>query len=438
MKRPFNWFQGFMLLLVGAVAGVAIALRWVAPQYLIHAIQRASKGRVLIDQADFAWPFTAKLMGVRALHNSLDAAVSAQSVSVTPRWGSLESRSLWIERLEIDRPLLKVTRDARGTLILPKVPGEAVSKAGGLGSAPWRVQVATLVVSNGIFEYVDQQSRAPFHGILDHISLIVGPVTLEAKAGGGIALIPVEQVGTSFALRGRFVGHHGAAAPAYCSGWLDAAMNDLQASCRLEPLPLTALEPFLSRGAAPLRVNTATLRSNSQWWSRANQFTGRLHLEINNLSDGDFSYRGRTTVDVRPRPGDDEPRLTGEVTLSGALDDPAAWQAQFSPGDDRVQGVLDRLLERGVKNLRLSLGQQGMWLLQLAPSTVEARTEMDAASREVQEALEILAGPPELPVITPPAEMAPVQSPGPELPVPNGKVPPTPLPASPPQPQAGP
>jgi hypothetical protein len=433
MKRPFDWFRTFAVFLVGAIAGIAVVLRWAAPQYVIHVLERVSKGRLLIERSDFSWPFTADLIGVRALHNTDAAAVSAQRVSVTPRWLSMKQRTAWIDRLDIDRPIFRLSRAGGGAFILPDVPGEAVrTPSGGLNLRSWRVHIATLTVSNGVVEFIDQKSGQPFHGILDHVSLIIGPVTLESKPAGGVMIIPIDKPGTSFALRGRLIGHQAATAPVYCSGWLDVATNDMQASCRLEPLPMVAFEPYFSRGAAQLRVYTATLKSASQWWSRANQFTGRVHLELNNLSEGDFSYRGRTIFDIKRMPGG--AGLTGEVTIAGPLDDPAAWQAQLLPGDDRVQLVLDQLRERGVTTLKIGL-EPRILHVRLTKTTAETRSEMEANSKAIKDALEILAGPPELPPVAAPEPPAPIVTPVPSGPIPNGKtVAPAPAPVQVPAP----
>jgi hypothetical protein len=209
----------------------------------------------------------------------------------------------------------------------------------------------------------------------------------------------------SFAIRGRVLGYLGAEAPLYCSGWLDLGVRDLQASCRLEPLPLSALDPYY-HGKSELRVYTTTLSSTSQWLAKANRFTGSLRLELGNLSEGDFSIHGRTIVDVKKLTDGQDPRLSGAISVSGPLDDPSAWAAEFLPGDDRVQGLVERLLEHGVTRIKVALGDQPLYI-SMSPATSATMTDLEAASREVQEALQILAGPEPVPVPADPAPREP-------------------------------
>ena len=160
-------------------------------------------------------------------------------------------------------------------------------------------------------------------------------------------------------------------------------------------MPLSSLEPYF-HGPSELRAYTTTLASTSQWVSKTNEFTGHLRLELGNLSEGDFSVRGRTIVDVKKLKGDDpDPSLAGEIAFSGPLDDPSAWQAEFLPGDVRVQGLVERLLEYGVTRIKIAIGDRPVYI-SMSPATPATMTDLEASSREVQQALELLAAP-ELP-----------------------------------------
>jgi len=212
----------------------------------------------------------------------------------------------------------------------------------------------------------------------------------------------------------------GHSAPIYCSGWLDPAGRDLQASGRLEPFALAAFGPYY-RGPPEVRVHAATLSSTSQWSARANELTARVRLELGNLGEDDLTVRGRTVLDVQTVAGEGKPSsLSGEITLSGPLDDHTAWQGTFLPGDAGIQHLVARLQSRGVESIRLPLLPEPIFV-SLRPASASVMTDIAAAAKEVREALEILATPlpEELPAHAqePPAE----PSPGPgETPAPSG------------------
>lgn len=416
MKRPNLWLQTALLLCLLVALGEFIALRWLAPVYVLRTLERLGGGKLIVGQAQLTLPLTTILAGLRVASNTEAAAVSMQRVVIRPKWFSLARRTIWLDSLEIEQPLVRISRTEAGELHWPAIPGAGRFKSGMMYPVlnspllgPWRIYINSLTVAGGTVEYVDTQPSSPFHGAVDHISMVMGRVTLSSD-GAHLSLAPTDQFGMSFAIRGRVLGYRGAEAPLYCSGWLDLGVKDLQASCRMEPLALSALEPYY-HGKSELRVYTTTLGSTSQWMAKANRFDGHLRLELGNLSEGDFSIRGRTIIDVKKLTDGQEPRLSGEISISGPLDDPAAWTAQFLPGDERVQGLVARLLEHGVTRIRIAIGDRPLYV-GISPATPATMTDIEAASREVQEALEILAAP-ELP---PTPKTSAISEPAPSVP----------------------
>lgn len=397
MRRPRYWIRGLLLVCLLFLLGEYIALTHLAPQYVLWAVQYAAGGEVQAQRARLAFPLTTTLTGLHWVSNSPQSALNIQRAVIWPRWLSVPSRTLRVDRVQVDTPALRLTRTKDGTLLrpsLPRVPSVGMRSL----PASWQVQIDALNVVDGVIEFVDERPAIPFHGILDYLSVIAGPMTVPFGRSQQL----------SFAARARVVGHGGHAAPLYCSGWLDLRRRDLQASCRLEPLALAAFEPYY-QGPPEVRVYTTTLTLTSQWMARANELTARIQLELDNLSEGDLSVHGRTILDIKQVTSGAGPRLRGEVSLTGPLDDPRRWQAEFLPGDDHVQQLVKRLLARGVERIRVLLWGNELHV-RLASASQAKMTDIEAASKEIQEALEILAVPipeeaqptPELPAPSPP------------------------------------
>ena len=422
MKRPNLWLQTALLLCLLVALGEFVALRWLAPVYVLRTLERLSGGKLVIGQVELSLPLTTTLSELKVASNTDASGVSMQRVVIRPKWFSVARRTLWLDSLEIEQPLVRISRTDDGELHWPAIPGSGRFKHGLryplLNSplpGPWRIYINSLTIAGGTVEYVDEKPSDLFHGAVDHVSMIMGRVTLTSD-GAHLSLASTDQAGMSFAIRGRALGYQGAEAPLYCSGWLDLGVKDLQASCRLEPLELSSLEPYF-HGPSELRAYTTTLASTSQWTAKSNEFTGHLRLELGNLSEGDFSVHGRTIVDVKKLKGNDpDPRLTGEITFTGPLDDPNAWAAQFLPGDVRVQGLVERLLEYGVTRIKVALGDRPIYI-SMSQATPATMTDLEATSREVQQALELLAAP-ELPETAEEAAAATPASSSVEPPVP--------------------
>jgi hypothetical protein len=303
----------------------------------------------------------------------------------------------------IDRPSLRLTRTAAGTLLWPSLPPNVVAAGtphappSSLGARPlpasWRIRAESLRVLDGAIELVDERPATPFRGMLDHLSFDVGPVMVPLAGSPRL----------TFAVRANVVGAGGHAAPLYCSGWVEFTEQDLQASCKLDPLPLAAFEPYL-RGSPEVRVYDTTLALTSQWSARANALTGRVQLELANLREGDLSVNGRTIVDVKQLISSADPRLTAELSVYGPLNEPGQWHAQFLPGNEAVQGLVDRLLEHGVRVVRLPFWN-GHLPARISPASEATMTDIEATAKEIREALQILVVP--MPEDVAPAAPAP-------------------------------
>ena len=394
MKQRFYWPRRILLAVLVLAFGAVVGLKWLVPRYLIRTLERVGGGTLIIDQTRVTFLLTTTLAGLRLANNSAESALSVTRVVMTPQWFSPFSRTLWVDTLDIEEPLVRLTRAKDGTTRLPAVIGaNGAGRRLSLEPGSWTIRVNSLNISSGVIEFVDEKPQTPFHGALEHLSLTVGPVIITVDQDG-VSIAPTEDAVSSFAVRAKVIGDGGASAPIYCSGWVDRSVKALQASCSLEPLALSAFDPYY-HGRREFRVYAATLASTSRWSARANQLTGRLQLEFSNLSEGDLSIRGRTIIDIKEFTDEPDPRLRGEISFTGPLDSPQDWHAEFLPGDDTVRAmVTDRLLEYGVKMVRFPFLR-----VSLTRAMQETMPDIEAASREVQEALEMLARP--IPVAPP-------------------------------------
>ena len=234
---------------------------------------------------------------------------------------------------------------------------------------------------DGTIAFLDEQINRPFYGVLDHISAVVGPVTW-----------PPTPDAMSLAVRGEIVGHAGNAAPIYCSGWLNPIARNLEMSCQLEPLALAAFEPYYYQGRLQARVYKATLDSTSHWSAKGNELEGRIQLTIDNLDEGDLSIRGSTLMDIKQLAAGASPTLTGQVKVSGPLDDPTQWQWELVPGNEIVQRLMKPLLDRGREVIRVRLGGE-MIKVGISAATEDEMSEIEEASKQVEASLEILTTP---------------------------------------------
>jgi len=378
MKRPHRWLRLAVLIGLLLVVGEYAALTWLAPRHVVRAVQKLLGGELTVERVRLSVLLKTSLSGLRLVSNIPESAFSIQQVTMRPRWISFPRRTLWIDALEFHQPTLRLTRTAAGTLVWPS-PAAASRTAAHRRANGWRVYVRSVTVTDGAIEWIDDQPSSPVRVLVDHLSLNAGPLAVPFRAGRG---------GVSVAVQGRVSGSGGQAAPFHGSGWMDPAAQDLQASWELQPLALAMLEPYL-QGKALVRVYESTLRSTSQWVAKADELLARIQLEVQNLREGDISILGRTVVDARQLTGGqpDVP-VKGEVQLTGPLTDPNQWQANFSTQDQGVQDLIARLLEHNIKVLKLgSFGPRAR--VSLAPL---AGADVQEVSKDIQDALELLAG----------------------------------------------
>ena len=411
MKRPTYWLRSLLVIGFLLIVGEYVTLTYIAPRYLIRKAQSVVSADLLIDEARLSALLTTTLSGLSLRTNTADAAMSAQQVVIRPRGLSISPKRVRVDTLEIEQPVLRFTWTKDGTMRWPALLDQLISHPpvstgssakASAASVPWQTQIDSVKMTDGVVEFIDEKLPKPFHGVVDHLSFVLGPV-----------MVPSGSARVSFAIRGRAVGFDGNSAPLYCSGWLDLTEKALEASCQLEPLALAAFQPYYV-GPPEVRVYGTTLKSTSQWTAQSNNLTARIQLELGNLQEGDVSIRGRAIVDVKKLTKGQEPRLRGEVKLTGPLDEPSQWRAEFIAGDEGIQQLVGRLLEHGIRVLKVSCWGRKLGV-GIGATDAELMRRFDEVGKEISEVLEILAipSPEEVPAATPAAAPAPTVSPPP-------------------------
>lgn len=390
MKRRHSWLSRAAFTCLLLIVAVGVAAAWLLPVYLRQAIRQLTNGELSISEARIALPLAVTVTDLKLTGRFPETALSVQRVAVNPRWPLISSKSVSVDAVEIERPFVRVTRAPSGALLWPFAHGS--SDAGGASPraipvslvmpeprSPWRVRIGSVHVIDATIEWIDRKPSVPLHALFDHVSLVFGPVA-----------VPPEGSQMSFAIRGKIVGFGGHAAPCYCSGWVDVDKRDLEASCQLEPIALAAFEPYF-RSVTDAWFRTATLESTSHWSARGNEMASRVQLALAYSGDTELTIHGRSIVDTQRTAGAPH-RLSGEISLTGPLDDPAGWYAELLPGDDPVQQWVRRLLSRGVEIVTIPLLGRRIGV-NLTPASKVVSSSIQETSREIREALEILAVP---------------------------------------------
>jgi len=355
------------------------------PSRLLRVLKRTMGQTFRIGGVRLDFPFSLVLVDVGLRTGTPDLIAGSRQVVVVPRWISWPNKTVWLSAIKYEGLTIRCRRNWEGKLEVPRPPAPpapsptpAAAPAAAPPEAPWTVIADTVQVVNGTLEFVDEKTPEPFRAALTEVSLMGGPLTL-----------PYGSPRLSLAVQGRFVGHHGHAAPVYCSGWANLEPRNFEISCRLEPLPLAAFEPYY-RGPIQVRVYDATVKATAKFTAKANELDGRAQVEIGNLSEADLSFLGKTIADIKKLAGEGDRSLAAEVQLSGPVDQPAAWKVQFVAGNEIVQSMLRPLFSRGIENVKIKVGQQTIQV-GLTPASEEGKSSMQEASKTVEESLKLLA-----------------------------------------------
>ena len=411
MRRRGAWARVFatrtVLVLAIGYAGLCVVL----PGWLATRLHQLAGDALTIGQIRLGFPLQVILLDVRLASGNPGTVVSSDRIIISPVWLSWPDKVVWLRQLDLQGLRLQFRRTRQGILVQPAFhaplpshstpsnqhdPPLAVARPARDAAFPWRVAIQTLHVSEGTVEFVDENSSQPFRGALTHLFLVGGPLAM-----------PLKMEPLTLAVHGHVVGHQQHEASVYCSGWMDLQAKNVDASCQLEPLRLAAFEPYY-QGPAQMRYD-ATLKATGHLVAKANALDGRVQLEVGNLSDADLAFLGKTLGDAKKLVSGSQPALTGEIQLSGSLDQPLEWRFQLVPGNEIVQHLVKPLLDRGIEIIRIKVGKQTI-PVGLMPATEATKADSEAAKQHVQEALQLIA-PTSPPAATPEAVGPSPQSP---------------------------
>ena len=380
------------------------------PSHLLRVLRRTMGQTFRIGGVRLDFPLSLVLVDVGLRGGTPDLFAGSRQVVVVPRWISWPEKTVWLSAIKYEGLTIRCRRNWEGKLEVPSSPApsapastppapSSLPPAAAPAAAPpapsWTVIADTVQIVNGTLEFVDEKTPEPFRAALTEVSLMGGPLTL-----------PSGSPRLSLAVQGRFVGHHGQGAPVYCSGWANLEPRNFEISCRLEPLPLAAFEPYYG-GPLQVRVYDATVKATAKFTAKANELDGRAQVEVGNLSEADLSFLGKTIADIKTVAGERDPSLSAEVQVSGLVDQPAAWKVQVVVGNEIVQSMLQPLFSLGIENVKIKVGQRTIQV-GLTPASEEAKTSIQEASKTVEESLKLLA----------PEEPAPVEETPPPAPPP--------------------
>ena len=326
-----------------------------------------------------------KLIGSSVVFDdpSSGVVVSARRIVLTPAWRMWRDHTLCLRTVELRGARVLCRRTPQGAFIWPDAAPSNAALAHPALAAPaspaWMVHITTLRFSNSILEFVDQKTPQPIRAALTDVSLVAGPVEL-----------PFAPQRIVLALQAQVLGADRQSAAIYCSGWLNPSAQASDLSCQLDPLRLAALEPYYR--VRPARVYNATLAATGHFSVRNNMLDGRVQLEIGNLSEADLSFLRRPIEEAKRSGQEGEPALTGEVQVSGPLDDPTAWTVELAPGNLIVQRLLEPLLSLGIENIPVKVGERVI-NVELAPANQAVMSDIEAASKTVTQNLQVIAPP---------------------------------------------
>lgn len=391
-----------LLFTIGYVSAAVFGPRWIREQ-----LHRTVGDALTVGTIRLGFPCHLVLCDVNLASTTTGAVTGIRRIRLHPGGLSWSRKTLWIKALVVEGPRVSLRRTDQGTLIGPTLASVALPPSA-KPTIPshdvwsgWRIVIQTVDLSNGLVEFVDQSAPRPFRGALAHLSLVGGPLT-----------IPLQATPVAMAIQAQVVGDQQHSAPLYCSGWVDVEGANLDTSCQLEPLRLAAFAPYYQQRPLPLRIYDATIQATGRVLAKANVLEGRMQLEIGNLADADLAFLGWAVADIKKLTAASSHALTGEIEMSGPLEQPQAWNFQFTPGDEAVRRLMQWLFSRGVEVIPIKVGEQVI-NVELAPATKESMVNAEATSKTVQESLQMIAPtsqPPETPKGEAPSPAAPAAS----------------------------
>ncbi len=385
MRKPGARSERLIALLLVMVVAYGL-IEYVLPPQLNRWVHAIVGDRLTFERVALRWPGRVVLSNVRLPGVPVGAPISSPELVVHPIELSPRNHTLHASRIDADGLRMIIQRRPDGRLepaawAMLGPPIQSPSVAPPFSQPPrvesWRITADTMHIGHGVVAFVDEKLVPPFRAMCDGLTISAGPVTL-----------PSDGSLVSVAIQGRLVAAHEEQASIYCSGWLNAAKGGVDLACRLEPIRLSAFEPYY-QGRIQVRAYNAMLAATAQCTAKANAFEARIQLQIDHLDEADLSYGSRTILDIKRIAEGQERVLSGELKLTGPLDRPAEWKVRFLPGNVLTQRLAE-FFDRPLDRVTLTMGGDRIQL-GVTPADATERSDMESTSETVRQHLWILA-----------------------------------------------
>lgn len=214
-KHSYNWLMRATLIVCAALAVLVALIVMVMRYWLLPDIERyhdkitatlasAIGNPVSIGKIEGDWqglqPYI-KLNDVRILDAQKQPALILSSISMRVSWKTLIVAELRLASIEINRPELLISRDARGKIF---VGGVAVALQGGDSRLTnWLLHQPRIVASNALVVWLDELRDAP-PLVLQQVNLRIENSTQQHRFS--LRALPPEELATPLDIRGEFSG----------------------------------------------------------------------------------------------------------------------------------------------------------------------------------------------------------------------------------------
>jgi uncharacterized protein involved in outer membrane biogenesis len=377
--------ERFVIALLLFIGVYHILAGHIIPDFLLRRLHQYSKNILSASKASISFPNKIILSNVTFEQPRPGTNFSIKKATLLVRWISFKSKKIWLKKANLEGLEIAARRAQSGRFYFPRLQAQAsASTVNSDKPTKWQFLIDSLEISDGTINYLDEKPEEAFQGTLSDLSIAAGPISF-----------PITSDKISLAMQGTITGFKELSSAIYCSGWMDLASSSFDSSCKLDALKLAAFQPYYPNGPLKKREYDATVAATGAFSARENQLNGKLQLRIDGLSEEDLSVLTKLSALSKPLANfknpskDSEAKLSGEIQISGPLNNWKEWKLQLSPGNEIVQELLNPIIERG-KGLNIKVGSEKI-PVDLATSTEAVMSGIEEASKTVQEDLKLLA-----------------------------------------------
>lgn len=294
-----------VLLSTGAAAA---ALAWSQLDGLVRwRLERAVPG-LTVGHVGVGW----RRLELARVRLERDGVAVLEVAAATALWHprSLLSRTVRLDLLELDAPVVRLERSAQGRLALPLPPGALAPSAGGDSAPTWRVAVARLRVQRGRVELVDASGPSPVTRLgLEGVALTAQGLVLPR---GAERIEVVVDAGLDQASPGMLRAR----------GWYEPGPQRGDAEVEVRGLSLPAIEPWLRSADTTAALESGTLDLRTRVAARGGRWAARGHVALERVRVAPTGGFWGAPADVVNAAFERAGRLESDFALDGALGEP--------------------------------------------------------------------------------------------------------------------